>query len=169
MAIFKCKVITEQGQVVKIKIKEKDKMSCLKRLKKNGMTPISVETSIFNGYTFNKKLTANIKAKKNKKFSIKKDILDKDVTNKVSLKEIKEFTSDFYILRKSNFTDKHALITLINKTENEYFKKVLEDILKGIENGKYIYKTMKEYKNVFPIIYINLIKTGEFTNSVNTS
>lgn len=171
MAVFKCKVITPQGQIVKIKIKEKDKISCLKRLKKNGMTPISVETSIFDNYSSNRKrkLTADIKVKKNKKFSIKKDILDKDITNKISLREIKEFTSDFYILRKSNFTDKHALITLINKTDNEYLKKILENILNGLENGKYIYKTMKEYKNVFPIIYINLIKTGELTNSVNAS
>ena len=171
MAVFKCKVITPQGQIVKIKIKEKDKISCLKRLKKNGMTPISVETSIFDNYSSNRKrkLTADIKVKKNKKFSIKKDILDKDITNKISLREIKEFTSDFYILRKSNFTDKHALITLINKTDNEYLKKILENILNGLENGKYIYKTMKEYKNVFPTIYINLIKTGELTNSVNAS
>ena len=72
-------------------------------------------------------------------------------------------------MRKSNFTDKHALITIINKTENEYLKKILEKIVKGLDEGKYIYKTMKEYKNVFPIIYINLIKTGELTNSIDSS
>lgn len=171
MPTFICKVMTPQGQVVKIKLKEKDKIVCLKKIKRNGMTPISIKPAILNSFSFNrsKKITATIHNKKNKKFSIKKDILYKDITKKVSLREIKEFTTDFYILRKSNFTDKHALLTLINKTENEFFKKILENILNGLENGKNIYKTMKEYKNVFPIIYINLIKTGELTNSVDTS
>lgn len=174
MTTFICKVMTSQGQIVKIKIKEKDKIACLKKIKKNGMTPISIETSIFsnfdfNNYNKNKKLSATIHAKKKRIFSIKKDILDKDVVNTISLKEIKEFTIDFYTLRKSNFTDKHALLTIINKTENIYLKKILEDILNGLKEGKYIYKTMKEYKNVFPIIYINLIKTGELTKSVDSS
>lgn len=171
MTTFICKVMTPQGQVVKIKLKEKDKITCLKKLKKNGMTPISIESSLLSNLKFdkNKKITATIHTKKRKNFSVKKDILDRDITNKISLREIKEFTSDFYILRKSNFTDKHAILTLINKTENPFFKKILENILKGINEGKYIYKTMKEYKNVFPIIYINLIKTGELTNSIDSS
>ena len=48
MTTFICKVMTPQGQVVKIKLKEKDKIACMKRIKKNGMTPISIETSIFS-------------------------------------------------------------------------------------------------------------------------
>lgn len=171
MTTFICKVMTPQGQVVKIKIQEKDKISCLKRLKKNGMTPISVEPSKLNIFKSkkNKKVTATIHAKKKKKIGINKDILDEDLGNRVRLREIKEFTIDFYTLKKSNFTNEHALKTLINKTENEFFKKILENILKGLKQGKYIYKTMKEYNDVFPIIYINLIKTGELTNSFEAS
>ena len=174
MITYKCKVVTEQGQIVKIKVKEKDKISCIKRLKRNGMTPISIETSIFSNLGFNKnnknnKLTASIHAKKKRKFSFKKDILNKEIINTISLREIREFTTDFYTLRKSNFSDKHALLTIINKTENNYLKKIIEDILKGLDEGKYIYKTMKEYKDVFPVIYINLIKTGELTKSVDSS
>ena len=171
MTTFICKVMTPQGQVVKIKIQEKDKISCLKRLKKNGMTPISVEPSKLNIFKSkkNKKVTATIHAKKKKKIGINKDILDEDLGNRVRLREIKEFTIDFYTLKKSNFTNEHALKTLINKTENEFFKKILENILKGLKQGKYIYKTMKEYNDVFPIIYINLIKTGELTKSIDSS
>lgn len=171
MTTFICKVMTPQGQVVKIKIQEKDKISCLKRLKKNRMTPISVEPSKLNIFKSkkSKKVTATIHAKKKKKIGINKDILDEDLGNRVRLREIKEFTIDFYTLKKSNFTNEHALKTLINKTENEFFKKILENILKGLKQGKYIYKTMKEYNDVFPIIYINLIKTGELTNSFEAS
>ncbi len=66
MTTFICKVVTEQGQIVKIKLKEKDKIACIKRIKKNGMTPISIETSIFSNFKLNKnkKLTATIHSKK---------------------------------------------------------------------------------------------------------
>ncbi len=43
MSKFICKVITPQGQIVKLKMTENDKITCLKKLKKNGMTPISID------------------------------------------------------------------------------------------------------------------------------
>lgn len=171
MTTFICKVMTPQGQVAKLKIQEKDKSSCLRKLKKNGMTPISIEPSRLSIFKLNKdkKITATIHAKKNKKFDIDKSLFTEKLGNKVYLREIKEFTVDFYTLKKSNFTNEHALKTLISKTENQFFKKILVKILNGLTEGKYIYKTMKEYKDVFPIIYINLIKTGELTNSFDVS
>ena len=54
MTTFICKVMTPQGQVVKIKLQEKDKITCLKKIKKNGMTPISVEPSRLNVFKLNK-------------------------------------------------------------------------------------------------------------------
>ena len=175
MTTFICKVITPQGQVVKIKLQEKDKISCLKRLKKNEMTPISIEPSKLNIFKIkkdrikSKKITAKIHSENKRRLTIDKDLLTKDIEKKVTLKEIKEFTIDLYTLKKTNFTNDHALKTLINKTENEFFRKILINILDGLKKGKYIYKTMKEYKDVFPIIYINLIKTGELTNSFELS
>lgn len=172
MTNFICKVMTPQGQIVKIKVKESDKIKCIKKLKKNGMTPISIEPSILNNiFKSNKKnnLTATIYSKKKKRKILRKSILNSEFLNRVSLNEIKEFTMDFYTLKKSNFNNKHALLTLVNKTENTYFKKILKNIYDGVEQGKFIYKIMKEYKDVFPIVYINLIKTGELTNSLEAS
>lgn len=171
MTSFNCKVVTPQGQVVKIKMQEKDKMTCLMNLKKNGMTPISVEPSKLDIFKVkkDKKITATIHAKKKRKLAINKEILNESLGNKVSFKEIKEFTIDFYTLKKSNFSNEHALKTLINKTENVFFRKILINILDGQKQGKYIYKTMKEYNDVFPVIYVNLIKTGELTDSFETS
>ena len=51
MASFECKVLTPQGQTVTLNMKEKDKISCLKRLKENGMTPIEV-TKKFDPFGF---------------------------------------------------------------------------------------------------------------------
>ncbi len=170
MSNFICKVITPQGQIVKIKMQEKDKIACIKKIKRNGMTPISIKSyfSIFK--LNNKKYTNVIQSKKTKTLKINIDKnYEIEFSNKVGLKDIREFTENFYLLKKSNFTNSHALLTIINKTENSYLKEALKDILKNVDNGKYIYKAMKEHENIFPKIYVNLIKTGELTESLDES
>lgn len=167
MANFICKVLTPQGQIVKLKVSEKDKISCLKKLKRNGMTPIDVKKSISIFSKDKKKiLNANVLSKTNKKSKKEYEIL---LSNKVSLAEVKEFTKTFYLLKKSNFTNSHALITIINNTNNVVFKNCLREILKAVDDGKYMYKVMKEYKNIFPLVYVNFIKTGELTGVLEES
>ncbi|MNT05726.1 Type II secretion system protein F [compost metagenome] len=59
--------------------------------------------------------------------------------------------------------------TIIQSTENLSFKGILEDILAGVESGENIYTTMEYYSNVFPYIYINMIKVGELSGSLTNS
>lgn len=170
MDSFICKVRTPQGQITKVKMQEKDKITCLKKLKRNGMTPISIEKtfSILNNDKNRKKqknITATIHSKK-KKLNINLDS-ELQLSNRVTIDEIKKFTQDFFILRKSNFNNSYALSTIINNTENTYFKEVLTKILKNLKSGIYMYKTMREYNNIFPSVYINFIKTGELTNNLD--
>lgn len=170
MQNFSCKVLTPQGQVAEIKVRENDKISCMKKLKRNGITPISIEPS-FNilQNKKSKKITATIHSRKKKKSFLLRTINDIELFNKVSIEEIKDFTEDLYALRKSNFSTKHSLLTIINKTENPIFRECLKNVLSSVEGGKYLYKAMKEHKDIFPLVYINLIKTGELTKSLDES
>ena len=59
--------------------------------------------------------------------------------------------------------------TLIEGTENIQLKMVLEDILLGVEAGNTMYSTMEYYSDVFPYIYVNMIKVGELSGSLTTS
>ena len=79
------------------------------------------------------------------------------------------FTQNFYLLKKANFNNIHALNTLIESTENLSFRGVLEDILAGVENGENMYTTMEYYSYIFPYIYINMIKVGELSGSLTNS
>ena len=63
----------------------------------------------------------------------------------------------------------HALGTIIQSTENTTLKGILEDILAGVEAGDYMYTTMEYYSDIFPYIYINLIKVGELSGSLEES
>ena len=156
MQNFSCKVLTPQGQVAEINVRENDKISCVKKLKRNGMTPISIEPS-FNilQNKKSKKITATIHSRKKKKSFLLRTINDIELFNKVSIEEIKDFTEDLYALRKSNFSSKHSLLTIINKTENPVFRECLKNVLSTVEAGKYLYKAMKEHKDIFPLVYIN--------------
>ena len=168
---FVCKVITPQGQITKIKMQEKDKISCLKKLKRNGMTPVSVEKkfSLKRDYDKNikkqKKLTSLIHSSKKKNINLNFNTKIQ-FFNKVDIRELKKFTEEFYLLKNLNFNNTKAISVLIENTENTYFKQILNKILKELKSGKRIYKTMNQYTNIFPPVYINFIKTGELTGNL---
>ena len=73
------------------------------------------------------------------------------------------------MLKKANFNNIHALNTIIQSTENVTFKGILEDILAGVEAGENMYTTMEYYEDVFPYIYINMVKVGELSGSLTNS
>ena len=45
----------------------------------------------------------------------------------------------------------------------------MEDILAGVESGEYMYTTMEYYSDIFPYIYINMIKVGELSGSLTNA
>ena len=53
-------------------------------------------------------------------------------------RDIRVFTQNFYLLKKANFNNIHALSTVIQTTENPRLRTILEDILAGVE-GRRIY------------------------------
>ena len=165
--VFNCKVMTPQGQITQIRVKENDKISCLKKLKRNGMTPIEVKENYLRLLNKSQKATAIIYSKR-KRFSIDINKVVK-LRDRVTLEELKNFTKEFYLLKKSSFTNSHSISTIINNTTNEYFKKVLRELLKAIDEDTYMYEVMEKYHDVFPEVYINFIKTGELTNTMEES
>lgn len=168
MSSFICKVLTPQGQIVKIKMSEEDKITCLKKLKKNGMTPISIEITTDFSKKKKSKISANVYSKRKKKinFDIRKTL---KLPDNITTEDLIKFTQDFLVLKKSKFTNKHALMTLVNTTKNEKFKEILHKMINNVDEGIYMYKTMKEYPDVFPYIYRNIIKTGELNDLLEES
>ena len=90
-------------------------------------------------------------------------------TEKITTRDLVIFTQNFYLLKKANFNNIHALSTIINSTENYIFKGILEDILAGVQAGENMYTTMEYYSEVFPYIYINMIRVGELSGSLTNS
>ena len=166
MATFYYRALTDDGRIVSNKVEEGNRLTLVNKLKENGLHPISIQQR-------NAKRTKVLKRKK-RNISDIQDVLEnvnttvilndnrrklsvKDKINKylgtedkVTERDISIFTQNFYLLKKANFNNVHALTTIIDSTENLTLVEILEDILAGVEAGDYMYKTMEYYSNIFP-------------------
>lgn len=186
MAVYRYKALTPSGVVVSNRIEENNRSAVIKKLKRNNLTPINIteQIAITKRPVRTKKRnikdiedimknanTTNLMAnrEKNRESYIQRVNNALSKTEKITTRDVVIFTQNFYLLKKANFNNIHALNTIIDSTENYLFKGILEDILAGVEAGENMYTTMEYYSNVFPYIYINMIRVGELSGSLTNS
>lgn len=185
MPTYMYKAMTKTGVVVRNRVEAASKQNLIRSLKDNNLVPISIEQMAYRTNKGVKKQKKNItdiqeimknvnttqlNTEKKKTLSTKEKInLYFAKTEKITQRDLVVFTQNFYLLKKANFNNIHALNTIIESTENISFRGILEDILAGVEAGENMYTTMEYYSNVFPYIYINMIKVGELSGSLTNS
>ena len=185
MPTYNYKAVTENGNIVKNKVEDINRRSLIKKLKRNNLTPISIVQTgnKINSKTKKKKRNVSdvsemiagtniqeylrINEKKEPKSISKR--LTTNVSSKVTTRDLVIFTQDLYLLKKANFNNIHALSTIIETTENERLREIIKDILAGVEAGENMYTTMEYYEEVFPYLYINMIRVGELSGSLTKS
>lgn len=186
MPVYKYRAATKQGDVVENRVEVANKFILLKKLKQSELLPISI-TSI--NVKSNKKInkqkrnleTSNSVLKQVRAEQIRKNMDGKEDSlfkkanaflnkgKKITKKDIKVFTQNFFLLKKANFNNIHALSTVLETIENPTLKAIVEDILLGVEAGENIYTTMEYYSSVFPPIYVNMIKVGEMSGALTNA
>lgn len=184
MPVYIYRAITDKGLKIRNKVEEPSKQTLIKKLRDNGITPIEIIQVAFKGkaQTKKKKNVTNIqeimknvntaefdKRESEKQTTVEKINLFLASTQKVTTRDIVIFTQNFYLLKKANFNNIHALNTILKSTENFTLRGIIEDILAGVEAGEYMYTTMEYYSDIFPFIYINMIKVGELSGSLTNS
>ena len=185
MPLYKYRAATRTGDIVEYKTEEPNKYVLLKKLKSNGLYPISVtalnkrtdkkvnkqKKNIETSNSVLKKVRAEqIEKNMNKKDSLYKRINDSLQKHQaIKKRDILVFTENFYLLKKANFNNIHALTTVIETIDNPTLKAIIEDILLGVEAGENMYTTMEYYSSIFPPIYINMIKVGELSGSLTNA
>ena len=183
MPIYTYKAMTNTGLIVRNRVEAANKIGLVKKLKDNGMMPIAIVQTSYSSKRRTKTKKKNIKDiegimdtvnttqinAKRQSTTLEKINLYLSKTEKVTSRDLVVFTQNFYLLKKANFNNIHALKTIISSTENLTFKGVLEDILAGVESGEYMYTTMEYYEDIFPFLYINMIKVGELSGSLTNS
>ena len=179
------RAVTKRGQIVRNKVEESSKNNLIKKLKSNDLLPIEVIQVSYrskNGRVAKKNIididdimkTANsasiLQGREDNKTSTREKInLLLSAGQKITIRDVIIFTQNFYLLKRADFNNIHALSTIINSTENLSFRGVLEDILAGVESGEYMYTTMEDYSNILPYVNINMIRVGELSGSLTNS
>ena len=185
MPTYMYKAMTKSGVIVRNRVEANSKQQLIKSLKSNNLLPIAIEQLAYRSKNYQKKQKKNVREiqeilrnvnttqigkEKSKTLTAKERVnLYFARTEKITTRDLVIFTQNFYLLKKANFNNIHALSTIIESTENLSFRGILEDILAGVEAGENMYTTMEYYENVFPYIYINMIKVGELSGSLTNS
>lgn len=182
MPVYSYRALTKTGQEVKNRVEDVSRYNLIKKIKNNGLIPISV----IQINTSNRKLRSKQRTAKNidavlksvgtKPGSVKRKIKFREQLNlilaggeKIKPRDVMVFTQNFYLLKKANFNNIHAISTIVDGTENLTFRAVLEEILAGLEAGESMYTIMEYYPSIFPYIYTNIIKVGELSGSLTQS
>jgi len=189
MPLYIYKAATKEGLIVRNRVEELNRFVLLNKIKRAGLMPIRVtQIQISNkARRTAKKQRRNIEGSDSILKTVREEEIAKKVyTNKfeefadktkkllfsntkVTNRDIVIFTQDFYLLKKANFNNIHALTTILETTENESFRAIIEDILLGVEAGENMYVTMEYYVGIFPPIYVNMIKVGELSRKLSKS
>ena len=190
MPVYIYRAATRSGKVVSNRMDEISKQKVFEKLKANGLTPISVDEQ--RGMGVMKKLMPAKKSKKNQVSSaavtklarekllaeqqkkqqqgLNQDInIDLSFLKRAKKEDVISFTQSLFLLKRANFTNTRALTTLLENTENPVIKNIIEDLLNGVEAGEYIYSTMEYYTDIFPQIYVSIIKIGELSGTLTNA
>lgn len=188
MPVFEYRAVTKNGGIVKSKAEEINRKALIKKLKRNELTPIEIKQH-------NKLITKSSPKKQKRNAKDNKDIIEDmsksiyaattnmnpgnktnflqklgiTINSKITTRDLVIFTQDLYLLKKANFNNIHALSTIVETTENPQLKEIIKDILAGVEAGENMYTTMEYYSDVFPYLYINMIRVGEQSGSLTKS
>ena len=182
MPIFVYRAVTENGTIVRNKVEEINRKVLIRKLKNNNLTPINIVQV--------NRLVSKSKQKQKKNINDVNSIIDNtgyvsgkeesqrksfwqrigiNISSRITTRDIVIFTQDLYLLKKANFNNIHALSTIIETTENDQLREIIKDILAGVEAGENMYTTMEYYSDVFPYLYINMIRVGEQSGSLTKS
>lgn len=186
MPEYKYRGMLRNGKIVRGVMMAKNRHSLLKSLKDSRIQPIEVKAMREKLISESKKKIDHSKLDKIQKdlekqriAGIKKkaEISQKQSTaSKLGLeinlqmpkpKDILVMTNSMYVLKKAKFNNIATLESLYNSTQNKKLKETIENILIGVESGASIHEMMSQYPKIFSPLYINFIRVGENSGSLD--
>jgi len=88
---------------------------------------------------------------------------------KVKLEDLIFFSQQLSTLYKAGLPLLTGLKSLMEQAENRKLKPVLEGIYRQIEGGNTLFGAMSKYPDVYPPVYLNLIRAGETSGLLGES
>ena len=142
MALFHYKAVTAEGKVVEGALEAADERTVLSRLEEQGQLPIKVLSGEEGGL-------------------LGREIRFPWQRKKVPQKDLLIFTQELSTLVEAGLTLDRSLSILGDLTENTYLREIVRELLKELKSGKALSEAFSMYPEVFPKVYVNMVKAGE--------
>jgi len=81
--------------------------------------------------------------------------------NKIRRKDLLVFTQELHTLVHAGFPLDRSLAVLGQLAESPAMAEVIQDVLKEVKGGKSFSEALAKYPEVFPKVYISMVKAGE--------
>ncbi len=88
---------------------------------------------------------------------------------KVKLEELVLFTQQLSTLYKAGLPLLPGLESLKEQVENKKLKEVITGICRQVEGGSPLFASMSQYPEVFPPVYIHMVRAGEISGRLGES
>jgi len=138
MPLFEYKAKLKNAETVLGKIDAQSKEEVVEKINQMGMVAVNVQESIAEP-----EAAVNIRPRK------------------VSGKELYIFSRQLANLVKSGIPILRTLELIAAQTNQTYFKFVIESIRTGIRDGRNFSDCLAEYPQIFPTLYVMMVKAGE--------
>ena len=133
--IFSYRATTMEGTIVEGVIDAADEKAAIERLKNTGVIPLNVAAP--------------------------KEGIKKRFTLRSAKGDLLTFTTELSALLSSGVPLDRSLNILSGISENKEMKSIIQSILKSIREGSSFSDALQRHPEVFPKIYINMIRAGE--------
>jgi general secretion pathway protein F len=143
MAFFRYKAVTPDGKVVEGTLEAVDQETVLARLQEQGQLPIKVTSGEDTGGLLSREIRLPWQRKQ------------------VPQRDLLVFTQELSTLVKAGLTLDRSLSILSDLTENDYLREIVGKLLREIKGGKSLSDALSTYPQVFPKVYVNMVKAGE--------
>ena len=108
-----------------------------------------------------------IRQAQEKKSSALSSALEIGFLQKISAKEVSIFTRQLSTLLGAGIPLVPSFTVLLAQTKNPLLQKILAQIRADLNEGKSLTASMENYPRVFPPFYINMVKAGEASGTIN--
>ena len=143
MAFFQYKAVTPDGKVVEGTLEAVDQEAALTRLQEQGQLPIKVFSSEEKGGLLSREIRLPWQRKK------------------VPQRDLLIFSQELSTLVKAGLTLDRSLSVLSDLTENAHLAEVVRELLREIKGGKALSDALSAHPQVFPKVYVNMVRAGE--------
>jgi general secretion pathway protein F len=151
MSPFSYRATTLEGKIVEGVMEADGQAAVIANLRSQGYIPLEVESGA-------KKLGGS------RRFSFEMPKFGGRVKNR----DLMLFTRELATLLRAGMPLDRSLQSLGALTENEKLKNTVASVLDHVQAGKSLSEALDEHDDVFPVLYVNMVKAGEVGGVIET-